>query len=281
MLTPEFAVLMGFAAAGVLFSWVYLGRYTLPRPPIGVINLWDVAIMLAGVVALPYLYLGLPAAVVLALLGASMLSVLYFTLKPVLAARWATWLAALALVGLDVAAAYRFGAASLPFFVVNNLVMVVAVVGVTNLWAQGGMRAWHAAVLAGALAIYDVVFTWRLPVMSDLFSRLAALPFAPMVAWPAGEGQWLAIGLGDLLLAALAPLVLGRAFGRPAGLAAMALGLATIAGVPLVAAWLGGATFPVMVLLGPVIVLQYLYWRAKHRTWQSAGQFEAAHQRYL
>jgi hypothetical protein len=146
-------------------------------------------------------------------------------------------------------------------------VLIVAVVGVTNLWAQGGMRDWHAAVLAAALTIYDAIFTWGLPVMSGLFSRLAGLPFAPMVAWPAGDGgQWVGIGLGDLLLVSLAPLVLGKSFGRPAGLAAIVLGLAAIAAVPLVAELVGsGTTFPVMVVLGPVIVLQYAVWRRASR----------------
>jgi hypothetical protein len=261
--TPAFAAIMGFAAASVILSRAYFGRYSMPRPPIGVINLWDVAFMMAGVVLLPYVYLGLASGLVMVLLAASMLSILYFTAEPVLTARWATWLAALGLVLADIAAAYTFGAASTPFFLINNLVLIVAVVGVTNLWAQGGMRAWHAAVLAAALTIYDAIFTWGLPVMTNLFSRLAGLPFAPMVAWPASSGgQWVGIGLGDLLLVSLAPLVLGRAFGRPAGLAAMALGLAAIAGVPLVAVSLGsGTTFPVMVVLGPVIVLQYAFWR--------------------
>jgi hypothetical protein len=58
------------------------------------------------------------------------------------------------------------------------------------------------------LAIYDVIATWRLPLITDLFGRLAGLPFAPLVAWRVGVGDsWFGLGLGDLLLAAVFPLV--------------------------------------------------------------------------
>ena len=95
--------------------------------------------------------------------------------------------------------------------------------GVSNVWAQSGMKARDAALLGGLLAIYDFVFTAQLPVMDDLLTRLAALPFAPQVVWPTGDGQWVGIGLGDLLLATAFPLVMRKAFGQSAGLAASAI----------------------------------------------------------
>jgi hypothetical protein len=42
-------------------------------------------------------------------------------------------------------------------------------VGAANLWAQSGMRARDAAVLAGALTLYDFIFTSQLTLMADLF----------------------------------------------------------------------------------------------------------------
>jgi hypothetical protein len=60
-----------------------------------------------------------------------------------------------------------------------------------------------------------------------------------------------------------------KAFGRPAGLAALLLALAAIG--TLLALPLQGY-FPVMVVLGPLMVLQYLYWRRRRgrerTTWQ-------------
>ena len=59
-------------------------------------------------------------------------------------------------------------------------------VGIANLWAQSGMRARDAAILGGALTLYDLVATSYLPLMGELFERVAELPFAPIVGWTAG-----------------------------------------------------------------------------------------------
>jgi hypothetical protein len=126
------------------------------------------------------------------------------------------------------------------------------------------LRARDTAVLGAALIAYDFVATARLPLMADLFAHLAGLPLAPIVAWPAGEGGWLGIGVGDLLLATVFPLAMRKAFGRAAGLAALAL-----AGVALTAVLMSsvvgapGEVFPVMVVLGPLLVAQYIYWRRR------------------
>src|SRR4051812_2777897 len=81
------------------------------------------------------------------------------------------------LVVADLGALLASGPGSPAFLAVNNGLMVVVVVGVANLWAQSGMKARDAAVLAGALTIYDAIFTTQLPLMTELFSRLADLPF--------------------------------------------------------------------------------------------------------
>jgi hypothetical protein len=260
---------LGHGGAAVVLSWLYFRRYPVTRPPVGVLNLTDVAVMFAAVVLIPYLYLVLPVWLVAALLGLGVASVLYLTLEPVFARRWPIWPATLVLLGAEVAALLRFGAASAPFLAVNNLVLVLAIAGATNLWAQSGMRARDVAALAAALAVYDFVATAQTTLMADLMGRLAGLPFAPMVAWPAGEGRWVGLGLGDLLVAAVFPLVMRKAFTRAAGLAAMALGIGTIA--TLLALSLQGP-FPVMVVLGPLLILQYLWWRRRlgpeRTTWQ-------------
>ena len=146
-------------------------------------------------------------------------------------------------------------------------------VAIANLWAQSGMKARDAAVLGAALTVYDFVATARLPLMGDLVARVAELPFAPLVAWPAGpDGSWLGLGLGDLLLATVFPLVLRKADGRTAGLAAIALGLGALVGVAALAHLAAISIFPVMVALGPLMVLQYACWtrlRGPERTtWQ-------------
>jgi hypothetical protein len=265
-------VILSFAAAAVLLSWAYFRRYAVARPPVGVFNLRDIAIMIGGVVLVPYLYLALPRWLVAGLLLLGVLSALYLLWEPVLAFRGAVWAVTLALGGYDIVAVLLFGPTSVAFFAVNNIVQMLVVIGLTNLWAQSGMRARDAAILAGLLAIYDIVATWALPLMTDLFGQLAGLPLAPLVAWPAVGGQWLGIGLGDLLLAAVYPLVSRKAFGRAAARLALALGLGGIAAVvALPALGLVRATFPVMVVLGPLTVLHFIYWRRRapeRSTWQ-------------
>ncbi len=273
-----FFVILAHAAAALLLSWGYFQHYPITRPPIGVFNLWDIAIMIGGIVLVPYLYLALPLWPVAGLLAVGVLSALYFLLEPVLRSRAAVWCATMILAVADFGTAHIFGATSALFFVVNNVVLILVIVAITNLWAQSGMKARDVAVLAGMLAVYDFIATWQLPLMSDMFGRLAGLPFAPLVVWQVGDPDlWLAIGLGDLLIAAVFPLAVCKAFGRTAGRMALAIGLACT-GVVLALSILGvaRATFPVMIVLGPLTVLQYLVYRRRHgserTTWQYLKQ---------
>lgn len=260
------------AALGL--SWLYFRCYVIQRPPIGVFNLWDVTVILVGIILVPYLYLALPRWVVACLLGLGLLSVVYFLFEPLLRSRLLVWQGVVLCLGLDVGAAVWFGGQSGIFFAINNLIQVLVVIGVANLWAQSGLKARDTAILGVELMVYDFLFTSVLTLMTDLFTRLAGLPFAPLVAWPGGSpGVWAGIGLGDLLLAAVFPLVLRKAYGRRAGLIAMLLALGAIGTLPVL--FLTGlltGMFPVMVVLGPLMGLQYLYWRRhcgpERTTWQ-------------
>jgi hypothetical protein len=263
-------IVFGHAAGAVLLAWVYFRRVRMPRPPVGVVNRSDMLIMMAAIVLVPYVHLALPRWLVAMLLGALTIGILYATFEPLSAPRWGIWLAVLAAVVADLVCALQFGPTSAAFAFANNVVLTVAAVGVANLWAQGGMKARDVALLGGMLAVYDAVFAAWLPLMDDLLTRLAGLPFAPELFWPVGEGQWVGLGLGDILLAATFPPVIRKAFGRPAGLAAVAISLAVIAAL-LTTAGLGvlGASFPVMTVLGPLMVLQHVGWvhrRGRERT---------------
>jgi hypothetical protein len=266
-------IVFAFAAGAIVLASVYFRRVRMPRPPLGVFNRADVLIMMATIALMPYLYLTLPLWLDGVLLGALTAGILYVTLVPMPLPRAGVWFGILALVAADLASWWRFGPTGATFALVNNVVLTVAVVGVSNVWAQSGMKARDAALLGGLLAIYDFVFTAQLPVMNDLLARLAALPFAPQVVWPIGDGQWVGLGLGDLLLATAFPLVMRKAFGHTAGLAAAATSITVVAALLCLASLgiLGGA-FPVMAVLGPLMVLQYALWvhrRGQERTtWQ-------------
>src|SRR5215208_3628607 len=175
------------------------------------------------------------------------------------------------------------GATSTAFFLVNNTVLVLAVVGVTSLWAQSGIKARDVAVLGGVLALYDLIATSLLPLMTDLITHLASIPFAPVVNWGVSHERFV-IGIGDLLLATVFPLAMRKAFGRSAGIAAMAINLGAIAGTM---AFLQLAKVevgvPLMTGLGPLMVLQYAYWvrrRGQERTtWEYLRAEPLDHQR--
>ena len=166
---------------------------------------------------------------------------------------------------IDCAAVYLLGARQNTFFAINNLVLIILVVGIANLWAQSGVKARDMVVLGVALAVYDFVATAQSPLMGTLIDRLSNLPLAPIIAWNS-EGATLSLGLGDLLLAAVFPLVMRKAYGLTAGWAALAIALGTIG---VVLAFPSRQGFPVMVVLGPLMALQYIYWcwqRGQERT---------------
>lgn len=271
MITATYVVL-GCVLGAMLLSMLYFRRCAISHPPIGVINLWDVAFLLAAIVVVPYLYLGLPTWLVTAMLLLGMASLLYILVEPILHSAFLAGGVTVLIVAADIFAAWRYGTAGIPFLVVNNAILIAAATGFGNLWAQGGMPARDLAVLAGTLAVYDFIFTERLSLMGDLFTGLAAAPFAPILAWPTGGGQWLGLGLGDLIIATLAPLVLRKAYGRSAGAVAFVVNTLAVALLLLLLAAGVRVSFAVMVLLGPLTVLQFFYWQRRcgpeRTTWQ-------------
>ncbi|WP_173860886.1 hypothetical protein [Streptomyces sp. SAT1] len=235
----------------------YLAKVAMPRPPVGVYAPADVAVLCVGVVVAPLLYGALPGAWVSALFGLVFCVALQFTLAPLCSGRWA-WCLALAATALtagaavaDLSAGVRAG---------TDVVLAVAVVGVANLWAQSGMRSAHVAALAAALTCYDLVATTLTDVTGDFFAQVRGRPFAPLLALTGGAHP-VAVGLGDLLLLVLFPLVAAKAYGRPAALLAGAVGVVVTSAISVLFA-VGALTegFPLLTALGPLIVVQHLVW---------------------
>ena len=265
-------VVTALVAAATVAGWAYFRRFELMRPPIGVFDLHDVVFMLVAIVVVPVAYLELPRAAVGTVLCLLALNIFWFGFEPVLRLRPLIWLAALGLVAADVVVSVTGHAGATWILAVNDLELVALAVFVTNMLAQSGMRARDLALVVSGLAVYDVVATTYLGLMGDLLRRLATLPFAPLVGWREG-GQWLAVGLGDLLMVVLAPLVLRKAFGRTAGIVSAVTSVAAAAGM-LAALRLGwfSRPIPAMVVLGPLLLPQYAWWRLRlgreRRTWE-------------
>ena len=191
---------IGFVLAGVLLASVYFRHVPITRPPIGVMNLTDTLVFMFGLVVTPYLYVFLAPTSVGVMLGIVVLSILYFTLEPILKHRLLVWSSCLIIVAADVGAALFMGTDDVAFLFINNATLLLAVIGVSNLWAQSGMRARDVTILAAALAVYDYVATWRLPVMTELFTELSGLPLAPLFGGGASSvNTSLYLGFGDVL----------------------------------------------------------------------------------
>lgn len=254
---PAFIV-AGLAALTVATTLGYFTLVRLPRPPLGAFDLSDVGILLALIISAPYLYLALPPVAASSLIGVGLLSTLSIALRPVIKrARWVvvgTLLAGDALL-VSIGSAWLACAA-------NDAVAILAITAIANIWVQSGIRTRDAMLLAAGLAIYDPVATSSLGLTGHLFRHITRTPFAPLLAWPDTLGHAYVIGAGDVLIAALLPVVVTKAFGRRAG---ALIGLATIGTIMLAvavsAAHLFSDTIPVMVGLGPVAIGGWLVCR--------------------
>lgn len=266
-LTP-FLVILGGAFCAMVLSWGYFGHYQINRPPLGVFNLRDILFMMGFIILIPFLYLWLPLYLAAGLLVVGALSIFYFAFEPVLKRSWVVWLLASGIIGCNLAMAVFGGKNSAFYFLVNNLTLIMLIVGITNLWVQSGLKARDAALFAILLAVYDFISTSLLPLTGEVLNRLAGLPLAPRLGWQVGETAYL-MGLGDLLLASVFPLVMRKAFGREAGTIAILVNLVATSVVMLLPI---GGIFPVMVVLGPLMLGQYLLWRKlkghERKMWQ-------------
>ncbi|MFE4515216.1 hypothetical protein ACFRMQ_13635 [Kitasatospora sp. NPDC056783] len=267
-------------AAETALAARYLARVRMPRPPVGVYTAGDVAVLCAGVVLAPLLYTALPGAAVCALFGLVCCLALQFTLAPLLTATgpravpW-SWAIALTATAATTTAALTGhpGAARAG----SDLTIAAAVIGVANLWTQSGLRSTHTAALAAALTVYDLTATTLTDTTTRFFAQVQDRPFAPMLALTGGPAP-VAIGLGDLLLLVLHPLVAAKAHGRTAAVCAALTGLATTSAVSacFAAGWLTTG-FPLLTALGPLIVAQHLYWRRRFGGERTTAQWRAGH----
>ncbi|MFD9789520.1 hypothetical protein ACFWXK_01055 [Streptomyces sp. NPDC059070] len=252
-LLAALAVLIALAA-------LYLRHVRMPRPPVGRFVRSDIAVLTVTLVSMPPIYLHLPRVLTACAFGAVFLGACSMALSPVVGGRRG---AAVALaLGAVVLAAHLAGWVPLRI-AAGDLLLALAVIGVSNLWAQTGMTAGQVAALAGLLAPYDLLATGLTSVTAQLVQHFAGMPLGPMLAVNDGTSP-IGAGLGDCLMLALWPLVAAKAFGRAAGWSGAVTGLLVVSVV------LAGAVdgrvhggVPLLTGLGPCIVAQYAYWRIR------------------
>jgi hypothetical protein len=267
-------LLVAVIAVILLAAWLYFRRVRVERPPVGVFNLRDIAFTFLVLVAIPPLYLELPVWSVASIAVLTATGITYLTSAPVLGRPVAATVAGGVAIAEVVVSSWQDGQ-STPFLVLNDIAVAVLVIGVCNIWAQSGVHARDVTVFACAVGVFDLVATWLMPLMLEFFTRVRALPFAPVLAIGTGTGA-AAIGMGDLLFIVLWPLVAAKAFALRAGLVAAAgtvgsvaaLGVASVTG-------LVTSAIPAMVVIAPVILVQYLLLRRHHGTERTTKDYEA------
>jgi hypothetical protein len=271
------AVVFGLYLAAMLLSLAYFTRYRMAAPPLGVMNLSDVAVVLACIVLVPYLHVLAPSWASTALLSVVMGSLFYLLVEPLVAGRPWRGLIAGSGVALGLAAAWGLPGGSPVYTAINNVLVVLAVVALGNLWVQSGLSVRNLMVLALAISVYDFVFTGRLPLTAELFVRLEQQPFEPLIAWRDGP-VWPAMGLGDTLMAASFVVALLKAWGRGAamaGLATMALAVPVLYLRPLLGTLFVTDAYPAMVIIGPAQLALYLVCRRHFGAERTLGEYRS------
>jgi hypothetical protein len=238
----------------------YLTKARMPRPPAGLFVRSDIAIIVTLLVIMPFAYLHMPVALVCTVFGLTVFIGLQFTLAPVIGGRGAMAAATL-LCAFEIVADVAGWSTGL--MVGNDIALVIVAIGVTNMWVQAAMKPPLVAGLAAALVVYDTAATGLTSVTADFVHMVNGIPFAPMLA-ARYEPEPIMLGLGDTLMLTLWPLVAIKAYGRLAGICAIAIDVAVLAAM--FAGFASGliTTVPVLTPLGVLIVAQYLYWRRRN-----------------
>jgi hypothetical protein len=113
------------------------------------------------------------------------------------------------------------------------------------------------------VAVYDYLATLKASLMLDLLDRLSGVAFAPRVAVAVHGGAILSVGLGDLLFASVFPLLLRRAYGRRAAVLSATTAFAALAAMTAAADAGLAPALPAMVVLWPLMLIQYAWWRRR------------------
>jgi hypothetical protein len=280
----QLCVALGASAVTVGGAVVYLRRVRVERPTIGTFNLRDIVNLMVLVVGLPLFYLVLPQWSFIVLLLLTFGSALSIGLRPLMKPG-PMWLFIGALLGSEIwVARTMLGTQSgwQLYWVLTDVMVLLAAIAVANLFVQGGMRMLHASWFVMGLAVYDFLFGEVFTVTQVLTDRFVGFPLNPGVGTRFSI-YGVEIGLGDLLAFGIYSAATYKAYGVKA--LRMAIGLILAFGVvagsltPLVihAVTRGSlnVVVPVQTLFGPPAFLLYLYCRRKYGPERTMGQFRA------
>jgi hypothetical protein len=267
----EFGVVLVSVILVSLGALYYFRRVRMERPPIGTFNGRDIVILLAFVIALPFVYGYLPLWLITCLLVLTFTSSLYLGYKPVLGTG-RTWLGIGLLIGLNIWTSHHLMGTTAGWqlwWAELSVLVGLGAIAVSNLYVQGGMKLQYVAWFALALAAYDIVFATVLPLTDELVAGYLAHPLDPLMGMRFGIDNY-GVGLGDLLVYSLFMVASYKAYGVKA--ARIAFGLIVVFGA-LVTAFIPFALnfldqeldllVPSQALFGPAAFLCYLWMKHK------------------
>lgn len=254
---------LGTAACAVL----YFRRVRMERPAIGVFNGRDIVVLFFFIITLPMLYLILPDFVLTGFLVLTFTSAMYIMLSPILKRRY-VWLFIILLIFADIMVTETLLGTQIGwqiYWVFNSMAALLAVVGVSNLYVQGGMRLKHVAIFAFVLGFYDVFAAFIVPITQRLADSFEARPLDPSIGFKMGPYN-ANIGIGDLLVYSLFIVAAYKGFGKRGVISSLVIipifGLAMPSFAPLIITSLVrgtiGIVVPAQMFFGPAALVTYL-----------------------
>jgi plastocyanin len=264
----QIAVAIVGSLAGAMCALAYFCRVRLERPPIGAFNSRDLCVLAVFIVALPVLYLVVPAGVLTGFLVVTFMSALMIALRPLVATR-VLWVGipVLLIANLLVTRSMTgFGGGPQVYWLLTSLIVGIAAVGIGNLYVQGGLTLRHIAWFTLFLAAYDIFFTNVVALTPELAISLQGRPLDPSIGF-AASGYNANVGLGDLLVFCMYTTAAYKGFGRRGALVSLfviaVFGAVGPSVTPLLAPGLFGSTaaafVPVMTIFGPAAFASYLW----------------------
>jgi plastocyanin len=263
-----FQIVVGLigSLAGALLALAYQRRVRLERPPIGTFNGRDLGVLGVFIVLLPAGYLLVAPPVLTGFLVVTFLSALLIALRPLVSSR-TLWVAVPVALIANIAVTAHMDTlpAGLPlYWLLTSAIVMLAAVGVANLYVQGGLHLRHIAWFTLFLAVNDLAFTRFVPLTPQLAVALQGRPLDPSIGF-ATHAYNANVGLGDLLVFCLYTTAAAREFGRRGALTALGLiaafGAIAPAVTPLLVPGVFGTTaaafVPVQTLFGPAALAGY------------------------
>lgn len=259
----------------------YLRRVRLDRPAIGTFNRRDILVTFGFIIMLPVRYLNLPRWLVLCLLTVTFTAALSIGYRPLLS-RTQLWVGIGLLLGLNLyigrtmlgtVAGWQLSWAE------TDVIVVLTVIAVTNLWVQGGMRLKHVAWFTFILAAYDALFILIVPLTNHVQQGFLGWPLNPSFGMRYGLYN-ATVGIGDLLVFGLFTLAAYKAYGKQATKLAFAVvvifGCVLTSFSPLVFNLVDSRTdlvVPAQTAFGPAAFLLHLWLRHHYGRERTVQEF--------